>query len=160
MEEPTGIRATTLKQSSQNPVLPLDSIPAEQETRIQCAIEELDRVLGGGLVPGSVVLVGGDPGIGKSTLMLQSMGALASQGLEVLYVSGEESVRQIRMRSERLDVSSSRIFVLAETCLEFSNGILSVDQGSLRGFVLCHFENQPSRRGTDKGFIIFLPEAP
>jgi DNA repair protein RadA/Sms len=123
VEEVTEFRTTPLKQGTPNPVIPLDSIPAEQEKRIRCYIEELDRVLGGGLVPGSVVLVGGDPGIGKSTLMLQSMGALASQGLEVLYVSGEESVRQIRMRSERLGVSSSRILVLAETCLEH---ILSV----------------------------------
>jgi DNA repair protein RadA/Sms len=118
VEEPVREGKTARKNNSQNAPQPLDSISTECETRIRCAIEELDRVLGGGLVAGSVILVGGDPGIGKSTLMLQGMGALASQGLEVLYVSGEESARQIRMRSERLGMSSSRILVLPETCLE------------------------------------------
>lgn len=101
-----------------DPPLPLNAIPSDAEARIKCNIEELDRVLGGGLVAGSVILVGGDPGIGKSTLMLQNMGALAELGHEVLYVSGEESARQIRMRSERLSVSSPGILVLTETCLE------------------------------------------
>jgi DNA repair protein RadA/Sms len=118
VEEPVQRGKVTRRYDSCNAPQPLDSIPEECEARVRCTIEELDRVLGGGLVAGSAVLVGGDPGIGKSTLMLQSMGALASQGLEVLYVSGEESAQQIRMRSKRLGISCSHISVLPETCLE------------------------------------------
>lgn len=77
---------------------PLSSIDFTAEQRLSTGISELDRVLGGGLVPGSVVLIGGDPGIGKSTLLMQASGNLAGQGTGVLYVSGEESPRQIRMR--------------------------------------------------------------
>src|SRR5207245_122789 len=79
---------------------------------------ELDRVLGGGLVQGSVVLVGGDPGIGKSTLALQACGALARQGLPVLYVAGEESPEQVRLRAERLGMAEAGVgdvHVLPET---------------------------------------------
>jgi DNA repair protein RadA/Sms len=76
---------------------------------------ELDRVLGGGIVPGSLVLVGGDPGIGKSTLLLQLSSKLAETKHKVLYISGEESVKQTKLRSERLGVSSADLFVLAET---------------------------------------------
>ncbi len=97
---------------------PLDAIAVDNELRTGCRIRELDRVLGGGLVAGSVVLIGGDPGIGKSTLMLQALGCLAENGLKVLYVSGEESARQIRLRSERLGVSSPSILVLTETNVE------------------------------------------
>ena len=118
VEEPARQSTQQPSASFGDPPLPLDAIPSDAEARVKCRIEELDRVLGGGLVAGSVVLVGGDPGIGKSTLMLQNMGALAELGHEVLYVSGEESARQIRMRSERLSVSSPRILVLTETCLE------------------------------------------
>ncbi|MFT8374687.1 MAG: ATPase domain-containing protein, partial [Gluconobacter cerinus] len=77
---------------------------AKPPPRITTSIAELDRVLGGGLVPASVVLVGGDPGIGKSTLMLQTTCALARSGHKVLYVSGEESVDQIRIRAQRLEL--------------------------------------------------------
>ena len=118
VEEQTQRKTDKAAAAFGGPPLPLDAIPSDAEARVKCSIEELDRVLGGGLVAGSVILVGGDPGIGKSTLMLQNMGSLAELGHEVLYVSGEESARQIRMRSERLSVSSSRILVLTETCLE------------------------------------------
>jgi len=86
--------------------------------RLVTAISELDRVLGGGIVPGSMVLIGGDPGIGKSTLILQLLAALASQEHKVLYVTGEESVGQIRMRAERLGVKNSRIFLAAENSVQ------------------------------------------
>ncbi|MCW7754941.1 DNA repair protein RadA [Desulfobotulus sp. H1] len=99
-------------------VFPMDSIPLDAEKRIRTGIAELDRVLGGGLVAGSLVLIGGDPGIGKSTLMLQTLAGLAGMGKEVLYVSGEESVRQIRLRSERLDAVRPGILVAAETEVE------------------------------------------
>ncbi len=97
---------------------PIGDIKSEGEHRASVGIGELDRVLGGGLVKGSVVLVGGDPGIGKSTLMLQAMQELAARGSRVLYVSGEESARQIKLRGERLGASSSNLLVLAENSLE------------------------------------------
>lgn len=91
--------------------------------RISTGLSELDRVLGGGIVPGSVVLVGGDPGIGKSTLMLQMASALSSSA--VLYVSGEESVTQIKLRSDRLDKHPSKnLLLLAETNVDLIEGIL------------------------------------
>jgi len=97
---------------------PLTEIVAEEKGRIQIGIGEFDRVLGGGIVFGSVILVGGDPGIGKSTLLLQVMNRLASMGRKVLYVSGEESLQQTRMRAERLGISSEHLFVVSETSLE------------------------------------------
>jgi DNA repair protein RadA/Sms len=90
----------------------LEGIGAPPERR-RTAIEELDRVLGGGFVPASVVLVGGDPGIGKSTLMLQAAAALARAGGRVLYVSGEESVEQVRLRARRLDLAGSPLSLAA-----------------------------------------------
>jgi DNA repair protein RadA/Sms len=94
--------------------VPIDSITLETEYRIATGIEELDRVLGGGLVPGTLVLIGGDPGIGKSTLMLQSLHKIAETGRKALYVSGEESIRQIRIRSDRLCAVSSSLLVVSE----------------------------------------------
>jgi len=87
-------------------------------TRISTGISEFDHVLGGGMVPGSLVLLGGEPGIGKSTLLLQVAAAVASQGKSVLYCSGEESPQQVRSRGERLGVSGANLYLLAETCLE------------------------------------------
>ena len=95
--------------------VPLDQIPSQDTARISTGIEELDRVLGGGLVHGAVVLVGGEPGIGKSTLLLQASGAMAGSGRRILYVSGEESALQLRLRAERLGVRGNAVEVLAET---------------------------------------------
>ena len=94
--------------------VPIDTIDLEQENRLLTGIREFDRVLGGGLVHGTLVLVGGDPGIGKSTLMLQALYGLANQGHRVLYVSGEESNQQIRLRSQRLGTVSSELMVVSE----------------------------------------------
>ena len=94
--------------------LRIDLIPDESSERRSCGIGELDRVLGGGLVAGSLVLVGGDPGIGKSTLLTQVCANLADAGETVLYVSGEESARQIKMRANRLGASGAGIYVLSE----------------------------------------------
>jgi len=98
--------------------VPIDSIELETELRLQTEIQEFDRVLGGGLVPGTLVLIGGDPGIGKSTLMLQALHGLAVQGHKVLYVSGEESIRQIRLRSKRLKTVSPNLLVVSEVEVE------------------------------------------
>ncbi|GAE35298.1 DNA repair protein RadA [Halalkalibacter akibai] len=95
------------------------SIQSETEARISTTMLELDRVLGGGIVPGSLVLVGGDPGIGKSTLLLQLSSKLAETKQKVLYISGEESVKQTKLRSDRLGVSSADLYVLAETDISF-----------------------------------------
>jgi DNA repair protein RadA/Sms len=96
----------------------LPDIPANAHERLLVPMEELSRVLGGGIVPGSVVLVGGDPGIGKSTLLLQLAAMMAEGESAVLYVSGEESPQQIKLRAERLGISSPHLLVLGETSLE------------------------------------------
>lgn len=94
---------------------PLIEVESRNLVRIPTGDKELDRVLGGGLVPGCVVLLGGEPGIGKSTLMLQSTMALAAQGMKVLYVGGEESPEQVRMRAERLGKLTANLLILPET---------------------------------------------
>lgn len=102
----------------------LSNVTTDDENRISTKISEMDRVLGGGTVVGSLVLVGGDPGIGKSTLLLQMCRNLSDEGKKVLYVSGEESLRQIKMRAERLGTFSRDISILCETDLDIiSNSI-------------------------------------
>ena len=96
----------------------LVSIDAEASPRLPTGIDELDRVLGGGLVPGGVVLLGGDPGIGKSTLLLQALAQLSANGVDVLYSSGEESAAQIALRANRIHLNAPQLEVLAEIQLE------------------------------------------
>ena len=97
--------------------IPMDELESQDVPRIKTNIDEFDRVLGGGLVPGSLILLGGDPGIGKSTLMMQV--ALKLKGQVILYISGEESVRQIKLRAERLEATDTKsILLLAETNLD------------------------------------------
>jgi DNA repair protein RadA/Sms len=98
--------------------VPIAAITQTQEFRLQSGIEELNRVLGGGVVPGSVVLIGGDPGIGKTTLLLQTLNSLEKTGEVGLYVSGEESPQQIKMRADRLGIHSPNLYVVAATSLE------------------------------------------
>jgi DNA repair protein RadA/Sms len=97
---------------------PYDLVDGADTLRVSSGIGEFDRVLGGGIVPGSMVLIGGEPGVGKSTLLLSVAHLLARQGGPVLYVSGEESERQIKLRGERLGVSGGGLFLMAETSLE------------------------------------------
>lgn len=100
------------------PARPIRDVPLDAETRAATGIGELDRVLGGGLVPGSVTLLGGEPGAGKSTLLLQAADALARSGQVVLYVSAEESVGQVRLRAERLAALDERLLLASETDLD------------------------------------------
>src|SRR6185437_7202355 len=100
------------------PLVPLSQVAPPPVARLQTGIGELDRVLGGGLVPGSLVLLGGSPGIGKSTLTNMALGNIAGAGHKTLYVSGEESAEQVRLRAERLSPSALEVPVLAETDLD------------------------------------------
>jgi DNA repair protein RadA/Sms len=116
------------------PPVALANIPQLLETRILSGMNEWDRVLGGGLIPGTVVLLAGDPGIGKSTLLLQSLARLARQQ-RVLYVSGEESAQQLKMRADRLKIDSANLYIFSENsledifdaCVETSPAILAID---------------------------------
>lgn len=96
----------------------LKEVSTEQAPRLMVPVEEFSRVLGGGIVPGSIILLAGDPGVGKSTLMIQVAVLLAQSIERVLYVSGEESARQIKMRAERLNISADELYLVTETSLE------------------------------------------
>lgn len=98
-------------------IIPLRDVPVRAESRLKTGLDELDRVLGGGLVAGSVVLIGGDPGIGKSTLLLQTLCHLSATH-SVLYITGEESLQQVKLRAERLELSAGHLHLLAETHVE------------------------------------------
>ena len=114
--KPNSFAARAVRRPAAEPVA-ISSVTTERESRTSTGLSELDRVLGGGMVKGSLVLVSGEPGIGKSTLLLQACGSLCEAG-PVLYVTGEESLSQIKMRAQRLAIDSSRLFVLAETELD------------------------------------------
>ena len=101
-----------------NDPVAINEVTAKDEDRITTGFSELDRVLGGGVVPGGLVLVGGDPGIGKSTLLLQVCQNMANQGLNILYISGEESLKQIRLRANRMGEFNDNLKLLSETNLE------------------------------------------
>lgn len=105
-------------------VVTLSSITTDDDERMQTGILELDRVLGGGIVPGSLVLVGGDPGIGKSTLLLQVCQKLSGQSRKILYISGEESLKQIKLRANRMGTFSESLFLLCETNLEIIRHVI------------------------------------
>ena len=120
-------------------VIPLNDVTAEDDVRCATGIKELDRVLGGGIVPGSLVLVGGDPGIGKSTLLLQVCRILADKK-KVLYISGEESQTQIKLRANRMGNFADGLFLLCETNLEIIRGILEKEFSRKKhehGYFIC-----------------------
>ena len=113
--------------SGEKPVT-LEEIETSETERISSGMAELDRVLGGGIVPGSLVLVGGDPGIGKSTILLQVCKNLAANGVQTLYVSGEESLKQIKMRAARIGKFTNDVKFMCETSLEQIEGIITKEK--------------------------------
>jgi DNA repair protein RadA/Sms len=123
-------RVTTQKRaknSQKTSSVPLVEVDLTEEDRITTGIKEFDRVVGGGIVKGSVILVGGDPGIGKSTLLLQISEKIASHLDKVLYITGEESLKQIKLRAERLKLNPNRIEILTETNLDLILDVLRQD---------------------------------
>jgi DNA repair protein RadA/Sms len=110
---------------------PLNHITPLENERTTTGLAELDRVLGGGIVQGSLVLVGGDPGIGKSTLLLQICNALGDTGKNVLYVSGEESPQQIKMRADRLGITTDRLSILSETSFNIAEATIATERPDL-----------------------------
>lgn len=114
----------THKQITELQVSKLNDVQSSSEERLDTHIKELNRVLGGGIVPGSLVLVGGDPGIGKSTLLLQTCRSLSDQHTSVLYISGEESLQQIKMRADRIGTFSDDMMLLCETNLDLIQGVI------------------------------------
>ncbi len=119
----TGSKSSHLQISDVKPTK-LSEIVFENQERISTGMEEFDRVLGGGIVPGSLILVGGDPGIGKSTLLLQTCQKLCANGRSVLYISGEESLQQIKIRADRLGDASPQLELLCETNLSSIKAVL------------------------------------
>jgi len=115
-QRPTPLRSPG-REATNRPIA-LPEVASNAAERLHVPMGELNRVLGGGIVPGTVVLIGGDPGIGKSTLLLQLAAMLSQDGSPVLYVSGEESAQQIKLRSERLGIAPPHLYILAETSLE------------------------------------------
>lgn len=125
VEEPVSFaKSASVKQMKEAEVVPLKNVETDQEERIKTKIEELDRVLGGGIVPGSLLLVGGDPGIGKSTLLLQVCQRLCEDKHQVLYISGEESLKQIKLRANRMGEFTEDLLLLCETNLEIIKSII------------------------------------
>ena len=122
----TGTNA--IKSRKEVKIVSLSSVVTEDDERILTGIDELDRVLGGGIVPGSLVLVGGDPGIGKSTLLLQVCQRLSAAGKKILYISGEESLRQIKLRANRMGEFTDNLYLLCETNLDMIRNVIEEQQ--------------------------------
>ncbi len=117
-EEAVKFAETLSSPAGRSMPVSIDAVELGDEERVYTKMAEFDRVLGGGIIPGSLVLIGGDPGIGKSTLLLQVLHRLSASGRKVLYVSGEESVRQLKMRSMRLAAISPGLLVVSETDID------------------------------------------
>ncbi len=129
MTKSTAVTAVQRKRPSSEPV-PISGITTEDEQRYFTGLKELDRVLGGGIVKGSLVLLGGDPGIGKSTILLQICHHLGKL-LKILYISGEESKRQIKLRAERLGVNSDNLYIMTETDIEIITNQIQTENPDL-----------------------------
>ena len=128
--EPAGKRTVTISSAAAVTPTSITEIDVTDEVRYHTGIQELDHVLGGGIVKGSLVLLGGDPGIGKSTLLLQICGRLGEQ-LEILYISGEESVRQLKLRANRLGVNCPNLYIVSETDLDTVASTIMKEQPDL-----------------------------
>ncbi len=124
-KQPKKTGAAKRSRSDPSPALELSQCKPQSADRIVSSFSEADRVLGGGIVPGALILIGGDPGIGKSTLLLQLCASWAGNGKKVLYVSGEESSGQIYLRSSRLGISETSMSLLAETSIEAICAVLT-----------------------------------
>ncbi|MBO5041271.1 MAG: DNA repair protein RadA [Clostridia bacterium] len=118
VDEKKSKGASTPYSGKSSPAVQLNKLEAPDYMRIKTGTDELDRVLGGGLVSGSVVLISGEPGIGKSTLLMQICGTIADEGKKILYVSGEESPSQLKMRANRLGINSENLYIQTETNLD------------------------------------------
>lgn len=124
----TGGQTKSLKEAE---VVALSSVQTDREERVCTGIGELDRVLGGGIVPGLLVLVGGDPGIGKSTLLLQVCQRLTERKQKLLYISGEESLKQIKLRADRMGTFTDDLLLLCETNIETIRSVIEKERPSL-----------------------------
>ena len=119
VEEPKGPKNKIIRINTTNSMpVTINEVKADDEERISTGFSELDRVLGGGVVPGGLILVGGDPGIGKSTLLLQVCRNMSASGKKILYISGEESLKQIKLRANRMGEFSNNLSLLSETSLD------------------------------------------
>ncbi len=125
VDRKAGVSASVKKALEEAKPVPLSAVSSADEKRTSTDMKELDRVLGGGIVKGSLVLVGGDPGIGKSTLLLQVCKNLSNRNLSVLYISGEESLQQIKIRAERIGTFSDSLELLCETNLDLIKEVIS-----------------------------------
>lgn len=123
-EKVKSVKAGTVRDKKEAQIVALSSVETDEDERMMTEMAELDRVLGGGIVPGSLVLVGGDPGIGKSTLLLQVCQRLAAMNKKILYISGEESLKQIKLRANRMGDFSHTLFLLCETNLDMIRGVI------------------------------------
>lgn len=127
-EKITSAKAGAVKEAKSAQVVTLTSVSTQEDDRMKTTINELDRVLGGGIVPGSLVLVGGDPGIGKSTLLLQVCQKLSDDKKKVLYISGEESLKQIKLRANRMGEFSENLYLLCETNLDIIRSVIETQK--------------------------------
>lgn len=129
-EKVTNVKGSAGKErkEAQAQIVSLTSVSTDEDERVKTGILELDRVLGGGIVPGSLVLVGGDPGIGKSTLLLQVCQRLAAMQKKVLYISGEESLKQIRLRANRMGEFCDTLYLYCETNLDLIRGVIEKEK--------------------------------
>lgn len=116
------------KERRETQAVTLSSVSTDEDERMKTEFTELDRVLGGGIVPGSLILVGGDPGIGKSTLLLQVCQKLSAMNRKILYISGEESLKQIKLRANRMGDFSENLYLLCETNLELIRGVIEKEK--------------------------------
>ena len=143
--------ASRVLAATARPAVPIGEIPVDDDQRAATGIGELDRVLGGGLVPGSVTLVGGEPGAGKSTLLLQAAAALADRGASVLYVSAEESPSQVRMRAERLGALHPGVLLAAEVEIPAILSLLDLHKPDLLVLDSIQTVTDPDTAGTAGG---------